>query len=144
MKQINLVISWIQTQYKKLKLTVLKFLYLTLRKNIEKFNIDKISKVDLRGVFIGEYLILGVGQDPDNNKMYHILYCKPNDYVSRTTATIEDIMLGNITFPVPSHKKSDEPTGNHETTIQWAVNENVSQSLIHKIGTLTLDNDITE
>lgn len=144
MKQINLVISWIQTQYKKLKLTVLKFLYLTLRKNIEKFNIDKISKVDLRGVFIGEYLILGVGQDQYDKNMYHILYCKPNDYVSMTTATTADIMLGDIKFPVPYYKKSGEQTGNHETTIQFAVNENVNQNLIHKIGTLMLDKNIEE
>lgn len=144
MKQINLVISWIQTQYRKLKVNVLKFLYLTLRKNIEKFNIDKINKANLTGVFIGEYLILGVEQDQYDKNMYHILYCKPNDYVSMTTATTADIMLGDIKFPVPSHKESDEPTGNHETTIQWAVNENVSQSLTHKIGTLTLDNDIEQ
>lgn len=142
MKQINLVISWIQTQYRKLKLNVLKFLFLTLRKNIEKMTIGKISEANLTGVFIGEHLILGVEQDRDNKNIYHILYCKPNDYVSMTTATTVDIMLGDIKFPVPYYKKSGEQTGNHETTIQFAVNENVNQNLIHKIGTLTLDNDI--
>ena len=145
MKEINLVISWILMQYRKLKLNVLKFLYLTLRKNIEKFNIGKISEANLTGVFIGEYLILGVEQDRDNKNMYHILYCKPNDYVSMTTATTDDIMLGNIKFPVPSHKKSGEPTWNHQTTIQLAVNENNNHKIgTLKIGTLTLENDITE